>query len=628
SKSMANNVGSVTVRRAGDKLPASFNPLCLSKQKFPQLCTYGRNLLAAAAAGQIDPVIDREHEIDQLIDILNKRRSNNPMLVGEAGVGKTAIIEGLALKMVQSDAPHGLENHTIISLDYGAILCGTQLRGALQERIRAIKAEVNSAKGHIILFLDDIHNWLMTGSGEPGSDAAVELKMSLSRGELMCIGASTPMALRRAFNSDPAFERRFDFIEVKAPSAETSVRIIEQGIIGQYAAHHGITYESDAIREAVRLSERYIQERALPDKAISVLDRAGSLCKRSGDKSVKASHVASVIAQIAEIPVERLLMTEKQKLLKMESILSQRLIGHDANIAKIANVIRRNHAGFGGTRPIGSFLFLGPTGVGKTEAAKVLADFLFGSPKNMIRFDMSEYMEQHSVAKLIGAPAGYVGFDDGGLLTEALRKRPYQIVLFDEIEKAHPDIMNIFLQIFDEGKLTDAKGRHVDFSNTVIIMTSNLGAAEVSRAAHGGIGFTGNDTRTTTADAEKIIINSAKSRFLPELWNRIEEKLVFHPLTIRQIESIAHLLLSDSAKRLFTDKRIKLTFEEDSLIPYLIQNGGFDPAYGARPMRKTIQSLVESRVAEWILVHDDNPTELVVSVEDDNVVVTQAEEQA
>ena len=618
-----NDAGSVFARRtaATAKLPLGFNPLALNPQHYPKLCEFGRNLLAEAAAGHLDPVIGRDHEIDQLIDILNKRRSNNPVLVGEAGVGKTAIIEGLALRMARSEAPRGLEQRTIIALDYGAILCGTQLRGAVQDRIKAIKNEVSKAQGRIILFLDEIHCWLANSNGDPNSDAAQELKMALSRGELKCIGASTPQELRRAFNADPTFERRFDFIEVKAPTPETSVRIIERGIIQQYARHHGVEYEPDSIRDAVRLSERYIQERALPDKAISVLDRAGSLCERSGEHNVTSNHVAQVIAQIAEIPVERLLMTERQKLMRMEEILGKRLIGHESNIARIASVIRRNHAGFGAKRPIGTFLFLGPTGVGKTEAAKVLADFLFGSPKNMVRFDMSEYMEQHSVAKLIGAPAGYVGFDDGGLLTEALRKRPYQIVLFDEIEKAHPDVMNIFLQIFDEGMLTDAKGRHVDFSNTVIIMTSNLGAAEVMRASQANIGFAGASAPLSREEAEDIIIRAAKERFPPELWNRIEERLVFHPLTIQQIERIAALLLEDSRKRLFSDKRIDLSFDLEALIPYLVQNGGFDPKYGARPMRQTIQSLVESRVAEWILLHDVLPKALFVGVNDCGVYV-------
>ena len=619
-----NSSGTVLTHRMQSltKLPPGFNPIALNKARFPMLCTFGRNLLAEAAAGRLDPVMDRDQEIDQLIDVLNKRRSNNPILVGEAGVGKTAIIEGLALRMARSTAPRGLEHRTIIALDYGTILCGTQLRGAVQDRIKAIKNEVSSAQGRIILFLDEIHCWLASGNGDPNSDAAQELKMALSRGELLCIGASTPQELRRAFNNDPAFERRFDFIEVKAPTPETSIRIIRQGIIEQYAKHHEVQYDDDAIRDAVRLSERYIQERALPDKAISVLDRAGSLCERAGEHVVTSEHVAQVIAQIAEVPVERLMMTEKQKLMKMEEILGKRLIGHEKNIARISSVIRRNHAGFAAKRPIGTFLFLGPTGVGKTEAAKVLADFLFGSPKNMIRFDMSEYMEQHSVAKLIGAPAGYVGFDEGGLLTEALRKRPYQIVLFDEIEKAHPDVMNIFLQIFDEGTLTDAKGRHVDFSNTVIIMTSNLGAAEVLRATQNAIGFSGvTPNSLSQEEAENIIIRAAKEKFPPELWNRIEERLVFHPLTIHQIEKIAKLLLEDSRRRLLNDKRIDLTFDEDVLIPYLVQNGGFDPKYGARPMRQTIQSLVESKVAEWILTYDELPKALFVGVKDDVVYV-------
>ena len=577
--------------------------------------------MAEAAAGRIDPVIEREAEIDQLIDILNKRRSNNPILVGEAGVGKTAIIEGLALKMARREAPEALDGKTIIALDYGAILSGTQLRGAVQERIRAIKSEIKKANGKIILFLDEIHSWIATNSNDPNADASLELKLALSRGEIMCVGTATPQELRRAFSADIGFERRFDFIEVKAPSPETSVRIIEHGIIDQYAKHHHVNYTSESIREAVRLSERYIQERSLPDKAISILDRAGSLCERSGETTVNPEHVARIIAMIAEIPIERLLMTERQKLLNMEQILGERLIGHEKNIAKISNVIRRNHAGFGAHRPIGSFLFLGPTGVGKTEAAKVLADFLFGSPKNMVRFDMSEFMEQHSVAKLIGAPAGYVGFDDGGLLTEALRKRPYQIVLFDEIEKAHPDVWNILLQILDEGRLTDAKGRHVDFSNAVVILTSNLGAQNLANAVQGAIGFAKNDTGVSEQDAESIILRTAKSKFSPELWNRIEEKLVFQPLDLEQIERIAHLLLADSCKRLQKDKGIHLSFDESSLIPFLVRNGGFDPSYGARPMRQTIQSQVESKVAEWIISHEYAPGELFVGVRNDIIYV-------
>ncbi|MCL2325310.1 MAG: ATP-dependent Clp protease ATP-binding subunit, partial [Proteobacteria bacterium] len=603
------------------RAPAGFNPLNLSPSKYPTLCRFGRNLLAEAQSGRIAPVIQRDHEIAQLIDILNKRRSNNPILIGEAGVGKTAIIEGLALRMAQHEAPPSLNQHTIIALDHGAMLCGTQLRGAVQERIHAIKSEVRNANGHIILFLDEIHSWLSSSPGDPNTDAALELKIALSRGELMCIGAATPAELRRAFDSDPAFERRFDFIEVKAPDAKTSIDIIRQGIIRQYATHHGVEYEDTAIVSAVKLADRYIQERALPDKALSVLDRAGSFCVRSGDTRVDTRHVAHVISQVTEVPVERLLMTEKQKLMQMETLLGRRLVGHEANVAKMSQVIRRNHAGFGAQRPIGSFLFLGPTGVGKTEAAKVLADFLFGSDKNIVRFDMSEYMESHAVAKLIGAPAGYVGFDDGGLLTEALRKRPYQIVLFDEIEKAHPDIMNILLQILDEGRLTDAKGRHVNFSNAVIIMTSNLGAQDVMRATRKGIGFDRKIDSLSPSEAEQIILKAALARFSPELWNRIEEKLVFHPLSIDQIERIASLLLLDSGRRLFDDKHIRLHFDEASIVPYLLSHGGFDPNYGARPMRKTIQSLIESRIAEWILAHDALPDALHVNVEDETVIV-------
>lgn len=617
-----NYMGTVCARKTDSKA-SGYRSLELSQRQFPTLCQFGRNLLQEAKDGRLDPVIDRDEEINQLIDVINKRRCNNPILIGDPGVGKTAIVEGLAMKMFRHEVPETMEGRTIIALDYGAMISGTQLRGAVQDRFKAIKEEVKKADGRIILFLDDIHIWLGNGSNDPNADAAHELKMALTRGDLLCIGTSTQQDIRRAFNMNTAFERRFDMIEVKEPSAKTALKIIENGIILKYALHHDVRYDPGAIREAIRLSERYIQERALPDKAISVLDRAGSLCERSGDKVVTSVHVAQVISQIAEIPLERLIMTERQKLMNMEEILGERLIGHEAIIHKISNVIRRNHAGFCGNRPIGSFLFLGPTGVGKTETAKVLAEFLFGSSKNIVRFDMSEFMEQHSVAKLIGAPAGYVGFDDGGLLTEALRKRPYQIVLFDEIEKSHPDVWNILLQILDEGRLTDAKGRHVDFSNAVIIMTSNLGAQNFANAMQGSIGFANGET-PSPEETESLILRSARAHFSPELWNRIEEKLVFHPLNMQQVERIAHLLLWDSANRLKTDRGISLSFDETALIPFLLNNGGFKPSYGARPMRQTIQTYVESKVADWIIANicnDEHPEELFVGVRNKEVYV-------
>ncbi|MFA5623979.1 MAG: AAA family ATPase [Bradymonadales bacterium] len=599
-----------------------FNPFALSPSRFPTLCRFGRNLLAEAKAGKLDPVIEREHEIEQLIDILRKRRSNNPILIGEPGVGKTAIIEGLALNMAKNKAPRGFEQHTIIALDFNSFMCSTQLRGAVQERLNAIKSEFRLAQGQIILFLDEIHSWLGGANSEAAADVAADLKLAMSRGELVCIGATTSQEFRRAVDSDPAFERRFDVIEVKPPDVKTSIRIINDGIIEQYELHHDLKYCKEAITSAVKLSERFIKERALPDKALSVLDRAGSIAHREGKSEVSCTEVAKVIAQLAEIPLEKLLMTENEKLLKMEELMGAKLIGHAENIERISRVVRRNHAGFGAHRPIGSFLFLGPTGVGKTEAAKVLADFLFGSKSSIIRFDMSEYMEQHSVAKLIGAPAGYVGFDDGGLLTEALRKYPYQIVLFDEIEKAHPDVANILLQILDEGRLSDAKGRSVDFSNTVVVLTSNLGVSALAKAAQKSIGFGAKEQKLKPEQAEEIILKSARSHFSPELWNRIEEKLVFHPLSIDEIKEIAKLLLKDSADSLYYEKKIRLHFAPE-LIDFLLENGGYAPAYGARPMRRTIQSLVESRIAEWILSHDTLAQELRIGVENAKVIVTE-----
>ncbi len=579
---------------------AGFDRFALPSKTFPMLVKFGRNLLADARVGRLDPVIGRDEEMDHLIDVLNKRRSNNPVLVGAAGVGKTAIAEGLARIMAQDAPPPGLEDRTLIALDIGTLLRGTQLRGSFQERLNGIKEEVRKAEGRIILFLDELHTWLGAGSGDAGSNAAGELKVALARGDLPCIGATTHSEFKRVIEADPAFERRFEVVEVKPPCIDDTIRIVG-GVIDRYAAHHHVQYGPEAIESAVRLSDRYIRERMLPDKALGLLDRAGSVARRAGAGSVALEHIARVVSNRTGVAIERLLMTDAERLLTMEKHLACNLIGHTNVISRIARVIRRNHAGFGSHRPIGSFLFLGPTGVGKTETVKVLADFLFGSRDAIVRFDMSEFMEQHAVARLLGAPPGYVGFEDGGQLTEAVRRHPYQIILLDEVEKAHPDVLNILLQLLDEGRVTDGKGRTVDFSSAVIIMTSNLGGDAHGGGGRGSIGFAAQESLGARRErTEERVVDAARKAFPPELWNRIEEQMVFHPLEREDIAAIAKLQLQDSADRLLTERQITLRFRSE-LIEHLIGHGGFDPAYGARPMRKTIQRLVEAPVADAIL---------------------------
>ncbi|MFU8804985.1 MAG: AAA family ATPase, partial [Bradymonadaceae bacterium] len=492
----------------------------LDKDEYPNLVKFGRNLTAEAALGKIDAVIGRDGEISQLIDILGKRRSNNPLLVGEPGVGKTAIVEGLAcefVKMAQQGSHLG--QRVIIELEMGRLLSGTHLRGSFSERLIGLKDEVKQAGGQVIIFLDEVHSWISSGSGGDGGDAAGELKTALARGEFPCIGATTHDEFRKFIESDAAFERRFQCVTVDEPDEETA-HLILRGVRRHYERHHGVRYDVEAVEAAVRFSARYIHDRQLPDKAIGVLDWAGSRAARTGQREVGREDIARVVAEMAGIPADRLTQHDRERFLKMESILAQGIVGHEEIIGATCDVIRRNYAGFRSTRPIGSLLFLGPTGVGKTEMVKVLADFLFHDRDAIVRMDMSEFMEAHSVSRLIGAPPGYVGYDQGGQLTEALRRRPYQVVLLDEIEKAHPDILNLLLQLFDEGRLTDGRGRHVDFSNALVIMTSNLGSDafdDSAQRAWRGIGFAGqgaagNEDEGRLALAEKVRV-AARSHF-------------------------------------------------------------------------------------------------------------------
>jgi ATP-dependent Clp protease ATP-binding subunit ClpC len=578
----------------------------LDPEQYPNLVKFGRNLTAQAARGQIDRVVGRDREILQLIDILGKRRSNNPVLVGEAGVGKTAIVEGLSREFVKlANAGNRLGKRAIIELELGRILSGTHLRGSFSERLLGIKDEVEQAGGDVIVFLDELHSWMTAGAGGDGTDAAGELKTALARGRFPCIGATTNDEFRQFVESDPAFERRFGMVFVEEPDVATA-RHIAGGIRGHYEKHHEVRYADEALDAAVRLSHRYIYQRRLPDKAIGVLDLAGSRAARTGQKQVDRTLVAEIVAEMAGIPVERLTQTDRERFLNMESYLADGIVGHRHIVQSISDVIRRNYAGFRGRRPIGSLLFLGPTGVGKTEMVKVLADFLFHDRDAVVRLDMSEFMEAHSVSRMVGAPPGYVGYEQGGQLTEAVRRRPYQIVLLDEIEKAHPDVLNILLQLFDEGQLTDGRSRTVDFSNTVIVMTSNLGAdvfsEQAKRTSRGRIGFGKSDrhdeaNRLETTDKVR---DAAQKHFTPELWNRIDEKLVFMQLTRKEVAGIARLQLEDSRERLHEESGIDLEFD-DGVIAHLIDNGGFNPELGARPMRQTIQRLVEGAVARLIL---------------------------
>ncbi|RDV39734.1 AAA family ATPase [Bradymonadaceae bacterium TMQ3] len=581
----------------------------LSEEDFPNLVRYGRNLTEEAALANIDPVVGRDTEIAQLIDILGKRRSNNPLLVGEPGVGKTAVVEGLACRLAEM-ARGGIAfgERVIVELEMGRLLSGTHLRGSFSERLLGIKDEVARAGGQIIVFLDEVHTWISAGASGDGTDAAGELKTALARGKFPCIGATTHDEYRKFIESDPAFERRFQTVTVEEPDEATALRIIE-GVRTHYERHHSVRYSPGALAAAVGLSVRYVHDRQLPDKAIGVLDLAGSRAARQGIQEVDREAIARVVADVAGIPADRLTGSDRERFLHMESFLSEGVVGHLESVRTISELIRRNYAGFRSKRPIGSLLFLGPTGVGKTEMVKVLADFLFHERDAIVRLDMSEFMESHSVSRFIGAPPGYVGYEQGGQLTEAVRQRPYQVVLLDEIEKAHPDVLNLLLQLFDEGRLTDGRGRQVDFSNTLVIMTSNLGAEafdaapQESRGARIGFGARAMSPREDTRRRDALrdeVLTAAKGHFTPELWNRIDERLVFMPLSRDEVARIATLQLGDSQRRLWEESAIRLAFDE-AVVDHLIANGGYDARMGARPMRQTIQRLVEGAVAQEIL---------------------------
>lgn len=569
----------------------------------PTLAECGIDLTARARAGLLDAAIARDKELEALADVLGKRRANNPVLVGPPGVGKTAIVEGLALLWTQQADAQGASHlpqtahRRIVALDTGAMVAGTSLRGSFSERLCAIKNEVAQAKGQIVVFIDELHTLIGAGaSGEGPQDAAGELKAALARGEFPCIGATTEDEFKRYIERDPALERRFTAVAVNEPNCEQACRIVH-GAIAPYASHHEVSFNADAIDAAVHQSHRFVPERKLPDKAFAVLDLAGSRARRRGEHTVGRIDVARVLNDWTGVPLERLVQADAARFARAEEHLSKHLIGHGHVIDAVAQALRRGFAGFNERRPMGSFLFLGPTGVGKTEMVKVLADFVFGQRDRIVRFDMSELVEKHAVARLLGAQPGYVGYEDGGQLTEALRKRPFQIVLFDEVEKAHPEVINVLLQILDEGHLTDTQGRRISFAHTVVVLTSNLGA----EAATGPqtIGF-GDDGDKTSAHKTQSVLDLARSQLSPELWSRLDEHLVFLPLTVPQVTRIALVQLKDKERTLHKEHSIGMSWDEQ-VVAYLLRNGGFSPKTGARGLRKVIAKFIEAPMADMIL---------------------------
>ncbi|HYV46895.1 MAG TPA: ATP-dependent Clp protease ATP-binding subunit, partial [Myxococcaceae bacterium] len=519
-------------------------------------------------------------------------------LVGEPGVGKTAVVEGVAQRLLE--AKGGLGEKVLVELDVAQLVAGTQLRGSFSERLNDLKEEVRKADGRVVVFIDEIHTLIGAGAtGEGPQDAANELKAAMARGEFPCVGATTHDEYRKFIQQDAALERRFTPVVVNEPSVNETIGILD-GVIGRYESHHGLTYSPQSLEACAALAARYVSDRFLPDKAISIADLAGSRCRREGRDRVEAADVAKIVAKLAGVPEERLLTTDSARLLQIEQDLRRRVVGHEGVAERIARVVRRNYAGFSSRRPMGSFLFLGPTGVGKTEMARVLAEVLFGSRDAVTRIDMSELSEAHASSKLVGAPAGYVGYGDGGQLTEPVRRRPSQVVLLDEIEKASREVQMLLLQVLEEGRLTDGKGRHIDFSNTVVVMTTNLGAEAFLPKAR-AVGFATLAPEVPGADRELEQACEVARKSLPaELWNRIDERLPFRPLRETDVARIAELLLRESSQRLSTERGIEYVAGED-VVGHLLRSGGYDPQLGARPMRQTVQRLVEAPLADRIL---------------------------
>ncbi|KEP25779.1 MULTISPECIES: ATP-dependent protease ATP-binding subunit ClpC [Bacillus] len=648
-----------------------------SNANTPTLDSLARDLTAIAKEDSLDPVIGRSKEIQRVIEVLSRRTKNNPVLIGEPGVGKTAIAEGLAQQIIHNEVPEILRDKRVMTLDMGTVVAGTKYRGEFEDRLKKVMDEIRQA-GNIILFIDELHTLIGAGGAEGAIDASNILKPSLARGELQCIGATTLDEYRKYIEKDAALERRFQPIQVDQPSVDESIQIL-RGLRDRYEAHHRVSITDEAIEAAVKLSDRYISDRFLPDKAIDLIDEAGSkvrlrsfttppnlkeleqkldevrkekdaavqsqefekaaslrdteqrlrekveVTKKSWkekqgqeNSEVSVDDIAMVVSSWTGVPVSKIAQTETDKLLNMEQLLHSRVIGQDEAVVAVAKAVRRARAGLKDPkRPIGSFIFLGPTGVGKTELARALAESIFGDEEAMIRIDMSEYMEKHSTSRLVGSPPGYVGYDEGGQLTEKVRRKPYSVVLLDEIEKAHPDVFNILLQVLEDGRLTDSKGRTVDFRNTILIMTSNVGASELKRNKY--VGFNVQDEGQNYKDMKGKVMGELKRAFRPEFINRIDEIIVFHSLEKKHLKEIVSLMSDQLTKRL---KEQDLSIELTEAAKAKIADEGVDLEYGARPLRRAIQKHVEDRLSEELLRGNiEKGQHIVLDVEDGEIVV-------
>lgn len=562
---------------------------------------FGTDMTKAAEAGALDPVVGRDREISRIIEILGRRKKNNPMLIGEPGVGKSAIVEGLALKIAAGDVPPGLSRKRIVSLDIASVVAGTRYRGDFEKRIKGI-IENLKANPDVILFIDEFHTIVGAGNAGGSLDAANLLKPALARGEIQCIGATTVDEFTKTVEKDGALDRRFQKVTVEATDVQQTISIL-QSLRSNYENFHNITYTDEAIEACVKLSDRYITDKALPDKAIDAMDEAGSMVRlrlaktRNGSGTVDADDIACVISRMTGIPVSKVAEGEGQKLLEMGERLKKDVIGQDEAVETVVRAIRRNRAGIKDPeRPVGTFLFFGPTGIGKTKLAKSLAEFLFDSPDSMVRIDMSEYSEKFASSRLIGAPPGYVGHEEGGQLSEKVRRKPYCVVLLDEIEKAHPDIFNLLLQVLDEGRLTDSLGRTVSFKNTIVIMTSNVGSREIEEYGSGmGFARAGKDTEK---DKKSILDKSIRKVFPPEFVNRVDEKVFFNSLTRDDIEKIIDIEVRDLKARMM-EAGYKLSVTASA--KQFVADAGYDPSYGARPLKRAVTKYIEDPVSEYII---------------------------